>query len=65
MSAFCCRFDVYTGETLFGKPNFHPGQVIFVSPTELVGIAVVTGPYYLGLIYCSNRPSKHVFYYWD
>ncbi len=57
------RFQVLDGEDLFGKGQegrrLLPGQLRFrPGSSQLVGIAVEVGPYYLGLIYCSNRPCK-------
>ena len=34
-----------------------PGQLVFYSRSTLVGIATTSKPFYLGLIYCSNRPG--------
>ncbi len=50
--------EVLDGESLFGSPEYHPGQVRFSGDDQLVGIAIVTGAYYLGIVYCSNRPGK-------
>lgn len=37
--------------------KYCPGQIQWISDSILVGIAVESIPYRLGLIYCTNRPS--------
>ncbi len=49
------KFDVLDTDVF--PEGHHPGQVTFYGDDTLIGITVDMSAIYLGLVYCSNRPS--------